>query len=130
MKHILTPIAAMLAATAVHAADTKLGYDKPAGQHWTKPYNIVWNTPGTKGYDSMPAGGGNISLNVWAEKDALVCYIGSTDSFDANEGLTKLARIRVTVSPNPFAADLRRNSIWNPIPSGSAAAPRTARRSP
>lgn len=86
-------------------------------EHWTKPYNIVWNTPGANAYDSMPAGGGNISLNVWAEKEDLVFYIGSSDSFDAREILTKLARIRVRVSPNPFAEhprqelDLETNTI-------------------
>ena len=31
-----------------------------ASGHRTKPYNMAWNTPGTKGYDSMPAGAGNV----------------------------------------------------------------------
>jgi len=75
--------------------------------HWTQPYNIVWTEPGTNGLSSMPAGGGNIGLNVWAQNDAVVFYISSPDSFDANEVLTKLARVRVTVSPNPFAIALR-----------------------
>lgn len=75
--------------------------------HWTKPYNIVWTEPGTNGLSSMPAGGGNLGLNVWAQTNAVLFYIGSPDSFDANEVLTKLARLRVTVSPNPFAVSLR-----------------------
>ena len=80
------------------------GADTP---HWTQPYNIVWTEPGTNGLSSMPAGGGNIGLNVWAQKDGVLFYISSPDSFDANEVLTKLARLRVTVSPNPFADSLR-----------------------
>ena len=83
---------------AAHGADTP---------HWTQPYNIVWTEPGTKGLDSMPAGGGNIGLNVWAQNDAVVFYIGSSDSFNEQDYLTKLARIRITVSPNPFAVALR-----------------------
>jgi len=97
MKLTLSKLIAMLALLAGHVS----------AEHWTKPYDIVWTTPGTKGYDSMPAGGGNISLNVWAEKDDVVFYIGSSDSFNAAETLTKLARIRVKVSPNPFAENLR-----------------------
>jgi hypothetical protein len=80
------------------------GADTP---HWTQPYNIVWTEPGAKGLDSMPAGGGNIGLNVWAQKDGVLFYISSPDSFNENEILTKLARVRVTVSPNPFADSLR-----------------------
>ena len=75
--------------------------------HWTQPYNIVWTEPGTNGLSSMPAGGGNIGLNVWAQNDGVLFYISSPDSFNANQDLTKLARIRVTVSPNPFADSLR-----------------------
>ncbi len=75
--------------------------------HWTRPYNIVWTEPGTNGLSSMPAGGGNIGLNVWAQKDGVLFYISSPDNFNENEILTKLARIRVTVSPNPFADSLR-----------------------
>ena len=78
-----------------------------ANDHWTKPYNIVWTQPGTRGYDSMPAGAGNLSLNVWSQSDAVLFYIGSTDSFNADEGLTKLARVRIAISPNPFADRLR-----------------------
>ena len=99
MKSTLPFFAALL--LALPAADGQTGHQ------WTKPYNIIWNTPGTKGYDSMPAGAGNISLNVWAEKDDLVFYIGSSDCFNAGELLTKLARVRIKITPNPFATDLR-----------------------
>jgi hypothetical protein len=75
--------------------------------HWTKPYNLAWETPGTGGFDSMPIGGGNIALNVWAEKDALLFYIGSSDSWNSGPTLVKLGRVRVTLSPNPFGKDFR-----------------------
>lgn len=106
MKKSVIPLAACVASIAAQAAADPAAKAQ-SGQHWTKPYNTVWTEPGTKGYDSMPAGGGNISLNVWAEKDAVVFYIGSPDSFDANELLTKLARLRIKVMPNPFASNLR-----------------------
>ncbi len=91
-------------ALALVVSLTARGADTP---HWTQPYNIVWTEPGTNGLSSMPAGGGNIGLNVWAQNDGVLFYISSPDSFDANQSLTKLARIRVTVSPNPFADSLR-----------------------
>jgi alpha-L-fucosidase 2 len=46
---------------------------------WLDPYNIVWTTPGNKSVNSMPIGGGNISLNVWTTKDELLFYIGSSE---------------------------------------------------
>ena len=61
---------------AAHGADTP---------HWTQPYNIVWTEPGTKGLDSMPAGGGNIGLNGWAHNDAVVFYIWSSVSFNEQD---------------------------------------------
>ena len=99
---VLTATAGLVAAMVFSVRSAE-----PVASHWTKPYNIVWTEPGTNGLSSMPAGGGNIGLNVWAQKDAVVFYIGSPDSFDDNEVLTKLARIRVTVAPNPFAESLR-----------------------
>jgi hypothetical protein len=85
---------------------TPLTAAEPAA-NWTNPYNVVWKTPGTKGFDSMPIGGGNVALNVWAEKDALLFYIGSTDSWNAGPTLVKLGRVRVTLTPNPFGKDFR-----------------------
>ena len=73
---------------------------------WLQPYNLVWTEPGTKALDSMPCGGGNIALNVWATKDDLLFYIASPDSWNGQTQV-KMGRVRVTLSPNPFARDFR-----------------------
>jgi len=51
----------------------------------------------------MPAGNGDISLNVWVEESGdLLFYIGKTDSWDDNCRLLKLGRVRVHLNPNPL----------------------------
>jgi len=83
------------------------------GVHWTRPYNVVWTGAGTRGLDSMPAGGGNIGLNVWTQDGDVLFYIGSPDSLTEGrltdslygerphgEMLTKLARVRVRLTPH------------------------------
>ena len=53
---------------------------------------------------SMPIGNGEVGLNVWAEPDGdLLFYISRTDSWSECNRLLKLGRVRVHLSPNPFA---------------------------
>ena len=50
---------------------------------------------GVDALGSMPLGNGDISVNVWAERDGdLLLYVGKCDSWDENERLLKLRRIR------------------------------------
>ena len=43
-------------------------------------------------------------MNVWAEEDGdLLFYISKTDAWSENCRLLKLGRVRVKLSPNPFA---------------------------
>lgn len=83
---------------------------------WLRPYNIVWTEPATKALHSMPTGGGNIALNVWTTRNELLFYIASPDSWNGKTQV-KMGRVRVTISPNPFAGefkqelDLATNSI-------------------
>jgi hypothetical protein len=51
----------------------------------------------------MPCGGGDIGLNVWVEKGELLIYLSKSGTFDENNAFLKLGRIRVKLSPNPFA---------------------------
>jgi alpha-L-fucosidase 2 len=69
-------------------------------------YDVVWDRPGNGSKGSMPAGNGDIGLNVWAEEETgSVCfYIGKTDSWDETGRLLKLSKVRVKVEPNPFGA--------------------------
>ncbi len=88
-------------------------------------YNIVWTSPSQNTWGTMPAGNGDISLNVWVEESGdLLFYIGKTDSWDDNCRLLKLGRIRVHLNPNPllqskaFSQTLRLNEATIEIQAG------------
>ena len=75
-------------------------------------YNVVWNSPGKSAVESMPCGGGNIALNVWTNRDELVFYIGSSDSWVDGDvpgrvANVKIGRVRLNITPNPFSSNLR-----------------------
>lgn len=65
-------------------------------------YNVVWNSPSQHAGESMPCGGGDIGLNVWVEKGDIFFYIARSGTFDHNNAVLKLGRMRLTVSPNVF----------------------------
>ena len=55
----------------------------------------------------MPLGNGDIGLNVWVQQDGdLLFLIGKTDAWSEVVRLLKLGRVRVKLSPNPFAKGL------------------------
>ena len=68
-------------------------------------YNVIWNSQSEKSPDSMPVGGGDIGLNVWVENNELLFYIGRSGTFDENNQMLKLGRVRVRITPNPFSQD-------------------------
>lgn len=70
-------------------------------------YNVTWNTPSTTGsMESMPLGNGDITANVWVEKDGdLMLYIGKSDTWSEATRLLKVGRLRISLSPNPFTDD-------------------------
>jgi hypothetical protein len=74
-----------------------------AQDHNTDIYNIVWNSPSKNAAGSMPCGGGDIGLNVWVENGDLLFYVARSGTFDENNSLLKLGRIRVRLKPNPLA---------------------------
>ena len=66
--------------------------------------NVVWDSPSTDSWGSMPIGNGDIGLNVWVGEDGdLLFYVSKTDSWSENARILKLGRIRVSFTPNPFA---------------------------
>jgi hypothetical protein len=70
-------------------------------------YNVIWDSPGTGPYESMPIGNGDIGMNLWVEEGGdLLFYISKTDSWSENGRLLKLARIRVKLDPDPFRKGL------------------------
>lgn len=69
-------------------------------------YNVIWNAPSADASGSMPIGNGVVGLNVWVESGGdLLFYIARVDAWSECERLLKLGRIRVSLTPNPFAAD-------------------------
>lgn len=75
-------------------------------------YNVVWNSQSQNSSESMPCGGGSVGLNVWVENNELLLYISKSDAFEENNGLNKLGRLRVALSPNPFeGAEFRQELV-------------------
>jgi hypothetical protein len=67
-------------------------------------YNVVWTAPGKDSSGSMPIGNGTVGVNVWVEENGdLLMYISSTETWSENCRLLKLGRVRISLSPNPFA---------------------------
>lgn len=65
--------------------------------------NIVWKSQSVNSSESMPCGGGDIGLNVWVENGEILFYIARSGTFDENNSMLKLGRVRVKLSPNPFS---------------------------
>jgi hypothetical protein len=76
-----------------------LGFTQPIE---LKSQNMVWQSQSKNASESMPLGGGDIGLNVWVEGDEVLFYISKSGTFDANNALLKLGRVRLKISPNPF----------------------------
>lgn len=65
-------------------------------------YNIRWNSQSSDASESMPCGGGDIGLNVWVENGEVLFYMAQSGTFDENNAMPKLGRVRLKFSPNPF----------------------------
>jgi hypothetical protein len=107
MNRILFNIAvAVLWAGSVCAANEPAGMDA---------YNVVWDSQSADARGSMPVGAGNIGLNVWVEKDELLIYLGSPDSWSYRgagfntQMQTKLGRLRVKFTPVAWAKEFRQD---------------------
>ena len=73
-----------------------------------KPYDVIWDNPGTSSADSMPLGNGDIGLNVWTESNGdVVFYIGKSDAWSENPvkttGLAKVGKVRISTAPALFS---------------------------
>lgn len=64
--------------------------------------NITWNSQSKNSAESMPVGGGDIGLNLWVEQGDIFFYLSQSGTFDENNTLLKLGRIKVKLTPNPF----------------------------
>lgn len=68
--------------------------------------NVRWDTPSLNSMGSMPAGNGDIGINLWVEEGGdLLFYLSKTDAWSENGRLLKIGKIRLSLSPNPFVSD-------------------------
>ena len=65
-------------------------------------YNILWEKQSENSSESMPLGGGDIGCNVWVENGDILFYMSRSGTFDENNTMLKLGRMRIKLSPNPF----------------------------
>lgn len=65
--------------------------------------DIVWTKQSENSSQSMPCGGGDIGLNVWVEQGDVLFYIARSGTYDENNALLKLGRVRIHLSPDPFS---------------------------
>lgn len=73
--------------------------------------NVVWTTQSKNSSESMPVGGGDIGVNVWAENGSVYLYLSRSGTFDENNTLLKLGRVKLTLSPNPFEGKTFRQEL-------------------
>ncbi|MGG6712979.1 UNVERIFIED_CONTAM: hypothetical protein ITH36_25590, partial [Salmonella enterica subsp. enterica serovar Weltevreden] len=69
---------------------------KPTAEHpELATNNITWTSPSKNSGESMPCGGGDIGLNVWSEGGDVLFYMARSGTFDENNSLLKLGRVRL-----------------------------------
>jgi len=67
-------------------------------------YNIVWESPSRDASGQMPLGNGDIAAGVYAIQDGdLYLLLSKNDALTYNGDLFKTGRVRVSLTPNPFA---------------------------
>lgn len=67
-------------------------------------YNVVWDSPSTNHHGSMPLGNGEVAVNAWVTAAGEVhLYLARTDAWDDYARLVKVGKVRVSISPSPFA---------------------------
>ena len=107
MKMILRCHTAILVGLLSAWSFSAVAAAKPQAADELDRCNVVWTTPGKDAGDSMPLGNGQVGINLWVEAGGdLHFYISRTDSLSEISRLLKVGKVRVSISPNPFAAGL------------------------
>lgn len=90
----------MLALCAANLLSLKLY----AGDTFIAANDVTWTTVGHNENDSMPIGNGDLAANVWTEQNGdLVLLVAKSDAWTEMGKLVKLGRVRIRVTPDPFA---------------------------
>jgi hypothetical protein len=70
-------------------------------------HNVVWDSPSQDMHGSMPIGNGDLAANFWVEPSGdLVFYLSKSDSWDTDQELLKLGRVRIRLD-KPFVREGR-----------------------
>src|ERR1700730_7135252 len=94
MKRTLLPLLLLCMAGVANAE----------GQTFVEKNDVTWTELGTDENSSMPLGNGDVALNVWTEKNGdILLLLAKSDSWSENGQLLKLGRVRLKLTPNPFA---------------------------
>ncbi|MVT09968.1 DUF5703 domain-containing protein [Chitinophaga tropicalis] len=77
--------------------------------HLPAQHIYTWNTQSHHAGESMPCGGGDIGLNAWVENGDILFYLSRSGTFDENNAMLKLGRIRLQFpfSNKHFKQELR-----------------------
>jgi hypothetical protein len=98
---IAASLLAPVAAGAPAGADAIPVLEQLAAHH------VVWDSPSQDMHGSMPIGNGDLAANFWVEPSGdLVFYLSKSDSWDADQELLKLGRVRIRLD-KPFSRDGR-----------------------
>lgn len=62
-------------------------------------YDLSWRDQSKSSADSMPLGGYDMGCNVWVENNSLFLYVSESGTFDENNTMLKLCRLRLSVEP-------------------------------
>ena len=93
-KILMAAFAATLSLTAFAATIPDATLSEAAAL--TGAYDVVWHTQSLDASASMPCGGGDIGLNVWCEGGELLFYLSRSGTFDENNTMLKMGRVRVS----------------------------------
>ncbi|HKV48875.1 MAG TPA: DUF5703 domain-containing protein [Candidatus Acidoferrales bacterium] len=75
-----------------------------AAQNPISVNDVKWTTLGQNENDSMPIGNGDLAANVWTEQNGdIVLLVAKADAWTELGKLVKLGRVRIQLTPNPFA---------------------------
>lgn len=79
------------------------GINKLQKSNILKDYNVVWRTPSTDAWESMPLSGRfGAGANVWVQDGALWLYLAHNMAYDEEGRLMKLGALRITPSNAVF----------------------------
>lgn len=86
------------------AAETQATMPTKPG-HWMEASDVVWTTPSKDASGAMPLGNGEVGISLWVEEGGdLSFYVSRSDAFSEIARLLKVGQVRISLSPNPFAA--------------------------